>query len=62
MLNKRGNLMKLVSLYEKWDRRWNSLGECHSLPSSDYLSPGFPAPVLQNEQENTSRGKEERDR
>lgn len=36
-LNKRGNLMKLVSLYEKWDRKWNSLVEFHSSPSS--ISP-----------------------
>lgn len=43
ILYKRGTLMKLVSLYEKWDRKWNSLGGFHSLPSSGYLSAGFSA-------------------
>lgn len=41
MLNKRRNLVKLVSLYQKWDRKLTSLGNFHSLPSIGYLSSGF---------------------
>lgn len=53
--------MKLVSLYEKWDRKWNSLGEFYYLQSFGSLSPGFLLLSCKMSRKNATRGTEERD-